>query len=100
QTCALRGERGAEIGKDLGALRVEVGRCLTVGGGADLAGDEKKLRRLDARDMRILPKRLTEAVGVDHLNARHERSVAIRLAASRAYLLHLSSCGSARLEVR
>ena len=51
EACALRGERGAEIGKDLGALRVEVGGRPAVAVDADLAGDEQELRRLDACDV-------------------------------------------------
>jgi hypothetical protein len=71
EACALRGERDAEIGKDLGALCVEVGGRPAVAVSADLAGDEQELRRFDARDVRILPERLAEAVGVEHLNAGH-----------------------------
>src|SRR5262249_59861437 len=83
---ALRSEGGTEIGKDLGALRIEAGGRPVVAVNADLAGDEQELRCLDPRDMRILPERAAEAVGVDHLNAGHERSAIMGVAGSRAYL--------------
>ena len=51
--------------------RVEVGRGLAVAVGADLARDEQELRRLHARDLRILPERLAEAVGVEDLDVGH-----------------------------
>jgi hypothetical protein len=63
-------ERRADIGEDQTALRVEIGRRLAVLVGADLAGDEQKFRRFDAGQLRILPERLAEAVGVENLN-RH-----------------------------
>ena len=68
---ALRGKRRADIGEHQAALRVEIGRRLAVLVGADLAGDEQKLRRLNARELRILPERLAEAVGVENLNIGH-----------------------------
>src|SRR5262244_3799577 len=52
---ALRSEGGTEIGKDVGALRIEAGGRPAVAVNADLAGDEQELRCLDPRDMRILP---------------------------------------------
>jgi len=70
----LRPQARREIGEDLGALRVEIGGRPAVAGCADLAGDEQEFRRLDARDVRILAKRLAEAVGVEHLNVGHGRS--------------------------
>jgi hypothetical protein len=60
----LRGERGVEIGKDMRALRVEIGRRPAVAVDTDLAGDKQELRRLDACDVRILPEWLAEAVGL------------------------------------
>jgi hypothetical protein len=45
EACTLRGERGANIGEDEPALRVEIRRRLAVLVGADLAGNEQKFRR-------------------------------------------------------
>ena len=64
---ALRGKRCADIGEHQRALRVEIGRSFAVLVGADLAGDEQELRRFDSGDLRILPERLAEAVGVEDL---------------------------------
>jgi hypothetical protein len=57
-------------------LRVEAARGLALLVSADLPGDEQKFRRLDPRQLRILPERLAEAVGIENLNAGHwERSI-------------------------
>jgi hypothetical protein len=70
----LGGERLAEIGEDLRTLRLEIGRRF-VGARlqSHLAGDEQKLRRLDARDVGILAERFAEAFGVDDADLRHGR---------------------------
>lgn len=73
KVCALRLQRRAQIGEGLGALRIEVGRGRAVLGGTDLSGDEQEFGRLDARDLRILPKRFAEAVGVQVLDLRYGR---------------------------
>ncbi len=43
KTCALRGERRADVGKNLRALALEIGGYLAVLFVADLPGDEQKL---------------------------------------------------------
>ncbi len=68
---ALRGERRADVGEYLRALAFEIGRDLAPHVHADLSGDEQKLRRLDAGDVRISRERLAEAVGVEHLDVGH-----------------------------
>src|SRR5262249_49684164 len=60
-----------DVGEGLRALAFEVGRGLAVLAGANLAGDEQELRRLDPGDLRILPKRLAQAVGVENLDVGH-----------------------------
>ena len=70
---ALRLQRRADVGEGLGALRIEVGRGLAVLSGADLSGDEQELGRLHAGDLRILPQRFAEAVGIQVLDLRHGR---------------------------
>ena len=64
---ADRFERRLDIGESLHALRIEVAIAgqLAVLVDADLAGDEHEFRGLHAGQMRILPKRLAERVGID-----------------------------------
>jgi hypothetical protein len=68
---ALGGERRADVGEGLRALAVEIGRGLAVLAGADLARDEQELRGLHPRDLRVLPERFAEAVGVEDFDVGH-----------------------------
>src|SRR5262249_18556521 len=51
--------------------RVEVACGFTVLVGADLASNKQKFRRIDPRQLRILPERLAETVGIENLNTGH-----------------------------
>src|SRR6478672_2375147 len=68
---ALGGERRADVGEGLCALAVEIRRGLAVLAGADLPRDEQELRGLHPRDLRVLPERLAEAVGVEDFDVGH-----------------------------
>src|SRR6185436_8336918 len=46
---------------------------LAVAVNANLAGDEDEFRRLDAREVRILAKRLAERIGVEDLDVSHRQ---------------------------
>ncbi len=96
---ALRGERRADVGEHLRALAVEIGWRLAVPVVADLSGDEQKLRRLDARDVRISRERLAEAVWIEHLDIGHGRLREVVVGGAEN-LLHLPLEGEGRARGR
>src|SRR3954454_6536347 len=69
----LRFERRLDVGKDLPALRVEV--VLAHARAAllcrYLAGDEQEFGGLDACDLRVLPERLAQRLGVEKRDLGH-----------------------------
>jgi hypothetical protein len=58
-------------------LRVEIAVAgeLAVFGDANLAGDVDEFRRLDAGNLRVLPERLAERVGIENLDVSRRSSM-------------------------
>src|SRR5262249_24376751 len=79
---ADRFKRRFDIREGLHALGVEIAVAdqLAVAVDANLAGDEDEFRRLDAREMRVLTKRLAERVGVEELDVSHRQLRVLRYA--------------------
>src|ERR1019366_186320 len=73
---ADRFQRRLDIGESLHALGVEiVADDLAVLVDADLPRDENEFRRLHAGEMRVLPERLAERVGIENLDVGHRQTL-------------------------
>src|SRR5882672_7054520 len=73
---AHRRERRADIGEDLGTLRLEVAVAdnVAAGVGGELAGDEDEFaRRLDPRDLRILTEWLSQSRRIEDGDLGHRQ---------------------------
>ena len=73
---ADRLQRRLDIRKGLHALGVEIAVAdkLAVAVDANLAGNKKEFRCLHAREVRVLPQRLAERIGIDKPDVRHRSS--------------------------
>ena len=76
--CTLRFEPGLDVGEHLPALGIEVVRThrLAAVVGRHLTGNEEKLGSLHPGDVRILPQRFSQAVGVEDLDLGHRAPLA------------------------